>query len=134
MKTLLKTICESAYHNKENGNLNIYGIFEEVSTAGFPVIHPKIALVQIVEGTPGLQFSFYFDIKLPSGKVLLSNKENPGKAVISPTGRHHLVHNIVVLSLPESGTYSVELHAGEIIESLSFEVKNVAAKGSVPVA
>lgn len=122
MKILLSTICETAFHTAETGNLNIMGIFEGISAKQFPATHAKMAFLSIVSGNPNEEFKFSFEIISPSGELILGNKNNPNTARIGPNGKHHITQNVVAVKLPEHGKYSVNLYLGNEKETLYFEV------------
>jgi len=125
MKTLLKTICEDAFHTRENGNFNIIGIFENINTPGFPARHPKMAFALVLEGDPMNEFEYSMEVLNPKGeKIFESPKNNKGN--FGPNGRHHLVVRILGIEFKEEGVHTAKIYIGDLEEIIGFNVAKAA--------
>jgi len=123
MKTILKTVCEHAFHSKENGGLNIIGIFETIYAQKFPAIHPKILFVLVIEGKPGKTFNYYPEINHESGDVIVDGGKTPVSAEIGPNGKMHIFYDIRNVKFEKEGDYTAKLHVGNLVEEIIFSVK-----------
>ena len=124
MKILFKTLCDLAFTSSENGKLNIIGIFDDILASAFPVTHPKMSLVMIVEDEPGKEFKYHFDISDSSGKKLIDTSSTPSSARISLNGKINIVLNVNLLTFNFEGVYTINFHTGKTKETLEFAVKN----------
>lgn len=126
MKILLKTICENAFHTKENGNLNIIGIFENILFPNFPATHFQVTFVFILKDPQKeKEFDYYADISDSSGKKIFDNSSKPSKGIIGKNGMAHLIINLRMLSFPHEGKYTANFYFGKdkVKESIGFDVK-----------
>lgn len=127
MKILLKTICEKAFHTQEGGNLNIMGIFENISATQFPVRHLQMAFVFIIEGSPGQKIDYYFDITSFAGKRIFDTSTAPAPQTfeIGDNGKIHLIVNLQLVEFIEPDLYSANFYFGKekMKESIAFNVQ-----------
>lgn len=124
MKVLLKTICDDAFHNRESGNLNIIGIFENIKVSKFPAIHGKTTFAFILSGEPVTEFEYsmvIFDTK--KVKVFESPK---AKGKIGPNGRGHLTVHVNNITFKHEGVHTAEFDFGDTKESFDLNVEKIS--------
>lgn len=122
MKTLLKTICDYAFL-AQGGKLSIIGIFEDVNVQGFPYKHPSMSFILSLMGEPKKQVDYYFSIKDPSGDVVVDKSNQKARAEIGANGKLNLIYNVMGVPIVKEGVYTVNLFAGDLSDSLEFNVK-----------
>lgn len=91
-----------AFITAESGNLNIIGIFENISAQKFPAIHPRFSIVAEVETDEGLH-TISLSVKRGEKEMGRMEKTFPGK-------RHRWIHNFVGYSFEEEGEYKFEIY------------------------
>ena len=96
-------ICESADFDS-SGKLNIYGVFDQIRTGGFPALRKKLSIVLQLELPKG-KHTQYVKFRKNNWEVrtLDVNIEK------EEDSQHNVIHNITNLILPEEGDYEIEV-------------------------
>jgi len=99
-------ICDDVIEDKRSGNKSLIGLFNNVSAAQLPAIHPRMFLMASL--TSGLgAWTFSFRISAPSGREVLRMQDTITPA--DPLAVHDLVVELRNLPLEEEGVYFVDL-------------------------
>lgn len=104
MKILALLISDESSMNEETGKLSIIGIFDGISTKGFPAVHPGLMVTVIIEGTAA-----------EGGKrhPLSIRVEKNGEEIQSFDGdiemgaRHHQIVKFENILFKSEGTYTI---------------------------
>jgi hypothetical protein len=111
-------ICETAFLAKENNNLSIINIFDQIKTQGFPAIHPRFMVVVNLTLEVSGMHTFSLTIVKDFKKIVELN---------SPYNRTELnmqiIQTFVNFAFPEEGVYSVQVALdGQMIGSKDLTV------------
>lgn len=126
MKTILKAVCDKAFYS-DNRQLNLIGIFDRITAGKFPAVHPFMSAAFTLvreEGKSGdkMEYNYYVDVTDSSGNRIFDNSREQNKLAIGENGKGNLIVNIIGLNFPKDDTYSVNLHIGEFVDSVTFQV------------
>ena len=108
-------LCEKAFLS-QNGNLNLIGIFENITSQTFPVTFPQLALVTSLEGEVGQHQLSIKVINVESQQeisktiTLNLNIEPNAKNPEQKPGNVRIIGDINNLNIQETGKYEVQLH------------------------
>src|SRR3989344_9098670 len=120
MKVVLKTIADKAFYD-EGKKLNIIVIFENVLASNFPAMHPTMSIIFGIEADPG-NYNGFIDITDKDGKKILDTSSKPQILNVPISGRSNLIVNAVAVTFTHKGVYSANLHIGDFVESITFNV------------
>lgn len=116
MRILYALVCEDA-SNRDDGRLDVHGIFHQLYAPGFPAQQDRLLLAVAVEwdgGEEGRQ-NFRIDLLDPSRSPSLTIN---GHTDVSPTPdgeappQTRLVMPLEGVIFPTAGTYLFQLHVG----------------------
>lgn len=124
MNTLLKAICDYAFL-AQGGKLCIIGIFESMNVQSLPYKHPTMTFVLALEGEANKLIDYYFTIEDPSGKIVVDKMAQKIQTKISPNGKLNLIINVIGVSVEKEGVHKVHLFAGDLKDTLEFDVKSL---------
>lgn len=130
IKVLFAHLCEKAFLS-QNGNLNLIGIFERITSHQFPINFPQLSIVASLEGQEGQHQMVIKIINLAKGEEIIKpitlniNIETKPDAP-KPTEPQHLriIGDINNLNLQEVGKYEVQIFLNnEKVHSVPFAVE-----------
>jgi hypothetical protein len=98
------------------GKLNILGVFDRISTRGFPAQHPHISLVLRIGASvnEGGDHTVKIELKDPDGREVVHPitgkiKIGPGPVAVGGRVRIPQVVNLEHLTFPKEGRYSFDI-------------------------
>ena len=103
-------ICDDVIEDRRTGNKSLIGLFNNISTAQFPALHPRMFLVASLTSGRGA-WPFSFRITAPSGRELMRMQDTV--EFTNPLAVHDLVVEVRSLPIEEEGVYFVDLLVGE---------------------
>jgi len=126
-------LCEKSFLS-QNGNLNLIGIFEKISSPQFPVAFPQLSIVTSLEGEIGQHQMMIKILNSKTQQEIMSpitlninveaNKDHP----TTKPQNIRIIGDINNLTLKEAGEYEVQLFInGENSYRIPFSVQ-VAVK------
>jgi hypothetical protein len=123
VRVLYALNCEHA-HNREDGRLDVHGVFHQLYAPGFPAQQDRLVLAVAIEWDqeePGRR-EFKIDLLDPTGSPSLTisghTDVTPRAAGESPP-QTRLVMPMEGVIFPRAGTYIFELKVGEEIVPLA---------------
>ncbi len=117
MKILFALLCDHA-HSREDGRMDIHGVFQQLYAPGFPARQEALTLVTAVdweEGEEGKQ-EFRIDMVDPTGSPALTISGHTDVSVPDETGvppQTRLLMPLERVVFPRAGRYEFVLHRGE---------------------
>lgn len=134
LKITYAHLCEKAFLS-QNGNLNLIGIFEKVTTQNFPMVFPQLSLVTNIQSEPGQHSMTIKVVSKKDGSEIAkpinlnmnvqANDQQPGPQNI------RIIGDINNLNIKEAGEYEVHIFLnGEQQFSLPFSAQQ--AKKPIP--
>jgi len=109
MKLKYSFVCDAA-NIAQSGNLNVLGIFQNISALQFPCVHPKFVYVASIE---------FHRSEIGKHKFKVSFVNDDGKEVIPPlegevqVNQNNMFANIILemnnINFPKPGTYQIDL-------------------------
>jgi len=107
-------LCEKAFLS-QNGNLNLIGVFENITAQKFPIVFPQLSIVTSMKGEPGqhqlgikiVHIGNKEDVMKPI--TLNINIEAPKKPGTEKSQNIRLIGDINNLTLKEVGKYEVQI-------------------------
>ncbi|MGE3278461.1 MAG: hypothetical protein AB7J40_01505 [Candidatus Altimarinota bacterium] len=136
IKVLFAHLCEKAFLS-QNGNLNLIGIFERVTSHQFPISFPQLSIVTSLEGETGQHQMVIKIVNATSGEELIKpitlniNIEAKQDAQ-QPAGPQHLriIGDINNLNIKELGKYEVQIFLNN---EKAYSVPFAAEKAQKPI-
>lgn len=119
-------LCEKAFLS-QNGNLNLIGVFENITSQNFPMTFPQLSLVTSLEGEVGQHQLSIKVMDLENQKEISKtinlnlniepNQKNPQQK----PGNLRIIGDINNLNIQEPGKYEVQLYLnGELAYTIPF--------------
>jgi len=105
--TLVHTILCDDVRQETGGKFSLMGLFETISAATFPALHPRFAIVNEWSGGRG-EFQVSIRLLAPDRKTVLSESEAK-IALFNETQRHRDISIRFNTSFPVPGTYWLEM-------------------------
>jgi|CXWL01.1.fsa_nt_gi hypothetical protein len=107
-------LCEKSFLS-QNGNLNLIGIFEKITSHQFPVVFPQLSIVTSLEGEVGKHQLIIKIVNVKNQQEIINpitlninidpNKDQPQ----AKPQNIRLIGDINNLNLKEAGEYEVQL-------------------------
>ena len=97
-------ICEQVIEAKDN-KISLINIFSGISTKGFPVIHPKFAVIARVIGDNG-RYTEKIEIVSPDNEILASVS---GEIEIKGEGGNNFIANFINMKFSSEGGYQINI-------------------------
>ncbi len=116
-------VCESAIIEKDNNNLYILGVFENIFAPGIPVIQPKFAIVTSFQADTG-EHRHEIVIRHESGDEI---GKLDGKIKFSSSQKSQYIGRFIGFPFPKFGKYIIEIYIDGVLQPLKGEL-NVVAK------
>jgi hypothetical protein len=103
----------------QEGKLNLMGIFERISAAEFPVVHPKLVFVFRVEAEfadSGRAFPVVVTLEDEQGAVLFDAEGQIGAPHVAPGefATANQLFSLVGIQFPAPGRYRFVIRLGEL--------------------
>jgi hypothetical protein len=102
-------VCESAFRTDGNKNLNVIGIFDTISSFGFPAIHPKFTVVANLEADNNGPHKTSLVILRSDTREKLSEMETSFVGI-----RQQIIHTFINFQFPAEGSYLIEISLDNI--------------------
>ena len=103
-------ICDMAFITADSGNLNVIGVFENISAQKFPAIHPRFSVALEIEAEEGLH-TISLTMKKGDKEISKIEKTFSGR-------KHRWIHNFVGFKFDEAGEYVIEVSVDKVMLGL----------------
>lgn len=107
IRLLFTHICDTAFISEGSKNLNIIGIFENISARNFPASHPKFSVVSSVQGDAG-NYNQTLTITNKLTNEEISRISGPTN-ISMPNGKALFIGTFVMTTFPSAGKYLVNI-------------------------
>lgn len=116
MKVLYSVLCEDA-HARQDGRLDVHGVFHQLYAPGFPAQQSELTLVTAIEWEPHErgQIAFSVDLLDPGRSPVLTIRAETDVHERDPHGgapRSEMVMPLTNVVFPAEGRYTFELDLG----------------------
>lgn len=134
---MLAVACEDA-RVRADGKLDVVGIFNELSAAGFPAVQDRMTVVFVMEWPPEAagKLPLRADLLDEAGRQVLTiqgHTEVEARRPGGPPAQTRLIMPLEEVVFPQAGRYDFELRAGDSTRrALSLFVRQV--EGADPTA
>ena len=108
-------ICDHVITEVGTNKKSLIGVFENINTIKFPIIHPLLAVYIKLTAAKG-QYRFRIELVDLNNNLVLGKAEIPQDIHINnPLGTHELVFNLGGLKFNNPGQYEFRIFANEKI-------------------
>ena len=124
IKLLFAHVCDTAFISDVSKNLNVIGIFENISARNFPATHPKFSVVSAIQGDAG-DYNQTLTIANKQTGQEVSRVSGPSN-ITSPNGKALFIGTFIMVTFPSAGQYLVNILINDNkIGDMEFNVGNV---------
>jgi len=115
-------VCDDVYRDEQTKKLVIVGTFNQITTASFPCMHPKMSVLFTLTNGNGT-YDVALAIEHEESATMIAELKGPLQ-VTDPLAINDVIVQFVGAVFPKAGKYWVVLKAnGEIIGQRPFMVK-----------